>query len=1251
MSGPKIASDNLRSEDSAEILIGLCEGPIAGLQDGKSSFYMNDTPLNTNGEDNFDDYELEIYNGDASTDQKINFTLGGISKQSAVTVNTELVHQNDTATCMVNTLAIDFIDVRVQVGQLYTQSKKGNVKQTSGQFSIEYRKVVGSKYGPWLSYNNGVCTISGKTTSPYTKDYRINVERDDENDGRWQVRVTRLSGDSSSDSNGYFFKLYFIQCEGVDSTEREFKNTALAHLTIKTTDQLTQLPQVYGIYKLLKIRVPSNYDPEAHTYNGLWDGTFKIAWTDNPAWCLYDLIMNDRYGVNSYFPVTPDKWDFYEAGQYCDAVGKYAFDGENGVPVSLDGKEREPRYTLNMLITESQSGPDMLNYIASTFNGVVYEDATGLVRLAIDDATKPAVQIFNPANVTPAGFSYTFTDPASRYNDFTVTFVNPDLEWNEDRRRVTTPYGEEDQEIYKRIPYNFNAVGCIKESEAVRKARYKLISTLKETMSVSFTTNRVAMNVNLFDTILIADPNMNYSQTGRIKSISEDRGTIYLRDPVFIESEGSYEVNIQTSNSVMRCGVNISEYGNVKELNLDNKLPDNVYEKAVFTLSGTADNHGNPKPFKVVGITEQSGNPDNVTITAVEIFRNKQYEADIGISLSPAESDSSTRDNYTNVPQVLDCQFKELYNEDRMQNALVLGITLDWDHYPYYTGNFRVYSREKGGDEAGWEERTVEDGDTIFDHPAGVYEFRIMPETTLGVYPDFNTAPIFEFDVSENAAPAPDKVENFEANGNVENVTLTWDAQEDASTYEIRIGDDWESGKVIGENISENKFYYTAAEKDQSYRFMIKAINNAGRYSDYASVAYGALNPPQDVQKFWITPNLDSLRFDWVAEQENYVSYEVRMGAAWESGVTLFTTMGRNQTVLNPGYDPRTRFYIKALSKKGIYSNTALYGLIKQNLKQNRNVLLKVDNAEGKLNYFTDSAKSKNITDDSSSEDKKAYTGRSGTKLTPWFGVTHGLLKSTANTQMMASNFYNAEHFFPIHIPNDKGEDTIARNWYDTEFFRYGQALTWEDLQWAWDSKEGHSTSWINHEDAYGYGGRIQLLITTKKPDKEYGGFLGLRFNSTTQDITGETKPAVESRVLFGDGKYDQALVLYKTLKLKYNLNNLESDFSFRFKVHLDANTPADNKLVTFSNPNTKARIVVYMQDGKIIAERSDGVKAEAEFSYERYLDYMSVMVTQSEDKLSLDYYLEYANVRGRTETECKPLGTYTELWFGENNE
>lgn len=1211
--------DNLKSDDNGEMVLGLCEGPIKGLEDGGHSLFLDDSPLwDENGVDVYESYYLRITEGDGTQDESIQLKLGGLGN-ACRSDGKSLIDTGDFSEARTTSANIDFIDVRINISQLVYQHKSGSTSNSTGRFKIEYRRNDESSFKLYQD-----CAVTGKTTSSYVKDYRIEIERNPQAGLYYVVRVTRISPKSTTDVRGTLFEFNFPNIEEIDASKQEFKDTAIMHFTLKTTDNVTQLPTLRGIFKLLKIKIPSNYDPETHTYNGIWDGSFKIAWSDNPAWCLYDLIMNARYGVNAYYPVEADKWDFYNAGRYCDEL---VDDGCGGL---------EPRYTFNYVITDSQSGPDMLNFIAATFNAVIYEDASGLVRLAYEDNLKAPVAMFNPTNITEDGFSYSFTEPESQYNDYTVTFINPDLEWNEDRRRVITPYGADHIEEWGRIPFEYNATGCIKESEAIRKTRFKLITSMKETMTVTFTTNRFATAINLFDTILVSDPDMNWTSanygagvgekfinTGRIKGIDDSRTIIYFRDPIYLEGgDTHYEIKIQTAYDVLTFPIIMNKVGIVKEVKIDGRIPqfddeysaahgtnEFVYEKAVFSIYGTDQYGGSPKAFRVVAISESEGNPDKISITATEIHRLKQQEADTGIQLE--DVDASTRPNYSDIPHILDANFKEYFDENRLENALQIGIVLDWDAYPYYTGRFEVYSRLKTEDNSDvWTLRDVTDGDTIYGHPAGLYEFKILPLTVLGMKPSLETAPIFEFNVSEIALEPPAQVENFKATGNVENIYLKWDKVENASGYEIRIGEDWDTAKVIADGIQDTQFYYTAAEAGNVYKFLIKAINVGGQYSEYASVDYGALQPPKDVKRFYVTPNLDNLRFDWVVEPENYVSYEVRVGAAWESGITLFTTDYNNQTILDPGQGVDTWYFIKAISKKGIYSENAIFARLKQNLKQNRNVIKEWDN----------------VADN-------------------WKGISHGLSNyDSQEIKVMSDGYFNSEHFWHIGF----NEVTISRNWYENEFFKFGDRLRWMDLTFPWDSEEARYTSWLNEQDALDYGGVLRRWIATRK-EEEYTNTLGLKFNGTTDTMTGE-KPLAEKAVKYDAGRTDKGLVISKILNLKYDVKNLKETFSTRFRVHLNAEVPSD-PIRVFRLEGDEIWIDCWIENNEIYAKRSDGKECRGEFKFRKYLDWMSVMITQEENKFRLDYYVEYANIKNSIDVEAKPLGVFNILHIGYRNE
>lgn len=1172
-------ADNLRSQDTGEMLLGLCEGPIVGLEDGEKSFFLDDTPLvSSDGSKNFTDYSLRITNGDPFEDETIKFQLGGSARSTSVGL--ELKH-NSPVTRVTQTGEIDFIDVKILVQALYYSDDEGT-RNATVTFRIEYKRQDQDK---WTVYTGKDLSISGKTQSGYMKEYRIPVERNDK--FYYEVRITKISEESSTSGQGEVNNIQWSSFEEVVSMEKEFKNTAMAHLIIKTSDQVTQLPKMSGIYKFLKVKVPSNYDPIEKVYVGEWDGTFKIAWTDNPAWCLYDLIMNDRYGVNAYYPVTADKWDFYDAAKYCD---EKVPDGKGG---------REPRYTLNIVIEEAQSGPEMINYIASIFNATIYEDASGYVRLAFEK-DQQATHIFTLENVTPAGFAYTFTDPATRYNDLTVTFMNSERNWIEDRRRVCD---NDSIETWGRITENYIAVGCIKESEAIRRARYRLITHQSEIMSVSFTTTVAAYNINVFDTILVADKNMGYSMSGRIKSISDTRNSIELRDSLFIEAGVDYYIDVQMPEGIISVQLNVREVGYVTTLYLNDILPDNVPEFAVFTLRGENSGLGEAKPFRVTGISEAQDGAGGITVNAIEINRNKQREADEGLYLP--DSEYSKLPSYQQVPHVKDVKFSEYYASAKKETQLTVSPILDNVAYPYYTGSVRVWSRPKGDEN--WQERTVLYGDTIVNHPGGLYEFIVLPETTLGSLPPFDTAPIFEYTVSD-LGKAPMDVRNFKARANVNNIVFTWDRVQDVDLvgYELRKGDLWDTAEIVAEFLTGTEYIYTEPLTIET-GFLIKAVDSFGVYSENASYTTAALGRPKDVKNFYVTPHQDNLRFDWVAEQENQVEYEIRVGESWDSGIELFKTASFNHTILNPGYGDKG-FMIKAVSSAGVYSENDRYAEARMELFQDRNVILKIDNAAD-----------------------------------GWEGVTNGMEKTEyENIIAMKQGVFFAEHYFGVHLP----EVTRARNWYETEGFRYGSKLTFEDLDFMWGSSEAKRTTWLNSTSITSASGSI-LPVITYALSTNYNRFLGFRFMESTSDITNAVVPEKESNVDYGDARYAKGLILNRILDLDYKLVDLEDQFTLKHKLKVTQGTISNVPIMRLETNDGKYMDVSLTERKYLNIVRSDGVSLKTEITTIGYVDYVYLMIRQRDEKLTLDYFVEYANIRDKVEVSCKPLGSFTKLYIG----
>jgi len=720
--------DNLRSKDTVEVILGIAEGPIYGLKDGAKSFYIGDTQLqNVNGAFNFSTVQLQVRPG-TDADEAIIPMLGGQSSNSSVNVT---LFKGTAVTRQTQSGAIDFIDVRMVISHLESVTDTGSYG-TSVTFSIEYKALSS---GTWIKAYGEDITLKGKTTSPYVYETRIPVDKIGE---PYEIRVTKYSDENTT---SYFANISWESFQETIAGDVYYPNTATAHLVVESSDQFSSIPQWSGIYRGLLIRLPSNYDPSTRTYTGVWDGSWQIAWSNNPAWCLYDYVSNDRYGMRAYYPdLNLDKYDVYEAGRWCDEMVP---DGRGGM---------QPRYTFNAYITEARPGKELARYIAGVFNSALFDDLNGTAYLKVDKDDN-ANHLFTIENVYEGVFEYSYTDITSRYNDITVSFRNPNLNWSEDRRRVAnnTMIGQNG-----RIPLDFIAVGCIDEHEAIRRAQYKLITANTETCIVQFKTNRLGQFVKPFDVVLIADPDMGYGLSGRVKEVLEDRTKISLRTPLYLEAGVSYDITFTMADGTyLKTNLVNTVKGYNTVLEFGAPLPEtNLPDRTVFSLEHPV-YIGLPRPFRVTKVIEEDGNPDMFSIEAININRNKWYDSDnvtdsgvVVYGVLPSVFDP---------PGPIDVTFSERFIRPDRAFHLTISAIFDRGAYKYYsnTQEFEVWSRLRNGDQP-YIKRTLVAGDTIINHPPGIHEFKILGISYLGTKTDLDSATVYIYDVANPLAPPKD---------------------------------------------------------------------------------------------------------------------------------------------------------------------------------------------------------------------------------------------------------------------------------------------------------------------------------------------------------------------------------------------------------------------------------------------------------------------------------------------------------------
>lgn len=894
--------DTLRSKDTFETVIGLCEGPIAGLVDGAKSFMVGETALvSVDGNLNFANFTLNFFEGNDDPSYTIKPTLGGLA--SSMSVGTTL-SQNVPLVRQTQIGDIDYIDVRSVINQLYSQNSDGVYTNTI-EFAVqikphdatvwcgyanvgatvisvmsqstkttEPRAAAGSTDFLYDRYSVATqwdavaapganVTISGKTTSNYVRQFRLPVIP---TNGTWDIRLVKIS--ANSDGSSHFCEMTWESFQEVVAVGQwKFPNTACIQVYGQASNQFTSLPDFSGIYKGLLVNVPTNYDPETKTYEGTWDGTFKKAWTDNNAWCVYDLVTNTRYGMSSYLPVHMDKWSTYEAGQWCDqrvASGR-------------------PRYTFNGIIQNPRSVRDQVLYMAGAFNAVFFTDQNGTAYLKVDK-DEAATQLFTLEN-TVEGFNYSFTDVTSRYNDITITFNNPDLAWQEDRRRV---FDQDLIDTHGRIPLDFVAVGCIYEEEAMRRGQYKLVTANTEKMLCTFKTNRQGLYVPVFGVLLVADPDLGYGISGRIKTLSADRRVITLRDPVYLEVGIDYQIQVTIPNGLITANLVGATAGYNFVLNLDNPLPPNTPEYANFAIAQEGGGIGLPKPFRVVKISEADGTSDNIEVSCIEVNRNKWYSADNLADLP--EPQHSYLPDPTVVPGPTEVVFKEYFVPKTMTFHLLVEPVLDRGSYRYYNGDFEVWARPKGTPgTGGYEKLTMTADNSVINPTPGATEFKVLPVNTLGKMAQLDAVLSFDYTVTNPKAP-PSDVVSFTGTVTPYGIDLDWTAVPDIDTSDYRLwhGETFESATQMTTLAALH--LGTGLKVAGTHTFWIAAVDFLGNTSVNPKSCSVTVNAPAAPVASGATMGSSAL-ITWTVPASQFALgyYEILEGDTFESAASITT--------------------------------------------------------------------------------------------------------------------------------------------------------------------------------------------------------------------------------------------------------------------------------------------------------------------------------------------------------------------------
>ncbi|HEK1802963.1 TPA: DUF1983 domain-containing protein, partial [Proteus mirabilis] len=497
---PTESPDSLLSESTAKILLAISEGEIAGGLDD-TRIFLDDTPIgNADGTKNFEGVTWEFRPGSEHQE----YIQGIPSVDSETSVGLELKDDQPYVRSINNT-QLSAVRIRLSVPQLFQQHDNGDTTGYRIEYAIDL-STDGAGYNEVLK-----SAFDGKTTSEYQRTHRVDLPK--ANTG-WQIRVRRLT--KNQNTARIADKVTISAVTDVIDAKLRYPNTALLFITFNARQFNNRIPKISVRPKGgLLIKVPTNYDPINRTYSGVWDGTFKLAATNNPAWVFYDLVLNNRYGCGDRIKASQiEKWDLYKIAQYCDEL----------VPDGHGGDGKEPRFLCDVYVQSQESAYQVLRDIAAIFRGMTFW-ADNKVNV-VADMPDSIFRTFTNANIVGGKPAYSGGSQQNRYTQALVSYTDTNNHSNDAIEAVADiklqrRYGVRKTEI--------SAIGCTRQTEANRRGRWALLTNANDRV-ISFATGLEGAIPSPGHIIAVADSTLaGRDNGGRISRVEGRKITLDRR--------------------------------------------------------------------------------------------------------------------------------------------------------------------------------------------------------------------------------------------------------------------------------------------------------------------------------------------------------------------------------------------------------------------------------------------------------------------------------------------------------------------------------------------------------------------------------------------------------------------------------------------------------------------------------------------------------------------------------------------------
>ncbi|KQN68107.1 host specificity protein [Serratia sp. Leaf51] len=722
---PVEQADDLLSEAKLKMVLALSEGEIQGDLVAQQIF-LNDTPLaNDDGTYNFTGVKWDYRKG--TQDQTYLQGMPEIDNESSVGIE---VKASTPWTRQFSNLTLDAIRIKLSLPIQYQYKDNGDMVGTVTEYAIDlstdgaaYKTVVNGKF-------------DGKTTSEYQRDHRIDLP---DSASGWTIRVRRITPDSTSTKLINAFKVFSF-AEVIDSKLR-YPNTALLYVELDSSQFNGSVPKTTCKPKGKLIRVPTTYDPVTRTYSGTWSGDFKIAYSNNPAWIFYDLVLDEIYGMGNRVDATMiDKWELYSIAQYCDAA---VSDGAGGT---------EPRFTCNVFIQSQQDAYTVLRDLAAIFRGITFWGNDQIFVRA--DVPQDDVDFtYHSSNVVDGMFTYAGGSYKNRFSSCQVSWSDPINHYSDTIESVYEP------DLVARYNWNetqLTAIGCTSQSEAHRRGRWVILSNAKDG-TVSFGVGLDGYIPMPAEIVGIADPfRAGKANGGRISAVNGNNITV---DRVADYGIGDrLVVNLPDGTAQTRTISGVS--ADKKTFTVTTAYRMTPVSGAVWAID--SDNLA----IQYFRITSISSNDDGTfTIAGVQHDPNKYRYIDDGVKVDSAPI-TVTPTNVMKPPSNI-----VVTEVDHIAQGLtVASLQASWDKVEGAI-NYTAQWRKDNGD---WVNvgKTSAQGFTVQGIYAGVYDVRVRAVNAVDVSSPWGYA---ESTTLNGKVGKPGTPTNLLASDNVVwNINVTW---------------------------------------------------------------------------------------------------------------------------------------------------------------------------------------------------------------------------------------------------------------------------------------------------------------------------------------------------------------------------------------------------------------------------------------------------------------------------------------------